>query len=71
MTKAKALEVERDYFATELQRAREALKLQKDAEKAYAKCDDCDGYGDPEQCDKCFPLFKKARSARRVALSRL
>lgn len=70
MTEMDRLKVERDYFATELQRAREALKLWKDAEKAYVKCAHCDGYGAPEQCGECSKLFKKARSARYIALSR-
>jgi hypothetical protein len=47
-----------------------ALQLQEDAEQAYVNCGDCDGYGAPEQCEMCHPLFDKARMARRAALSR-
>jgi hypothetical protein len=47
-----------------------ALQLQESAEETYANCEDCEGYGAPEQCEKCFPLFDKARIARRAALSR-
>lgn len=46
-----------------------ALRLQEKAEEAYVNCDDCDGYGAPEQCERCSPLFDRARVARRAALT--
>lgn len=46
-----------------------ALALEK-AELAHANCDECNGEGVPELCEKCFPLFDDARLKRRAAIAK-
>jgi len=53
--------------ATELLDAAQKLEA---AETFNANCDECEGEGVPELCEKCFPLFDDARIARRLAISK-
>jgi hypothetical protein len=46
----------------------EAAMLQEAAEDAHANCEECEGEGVPELCEKCFPLFDNARVKRRLAI---
>lgn len=48
----------------------EAAMLQEAADLAHANCDECDGDGVPECCEKCFPLFDEARLKRRAAIAK-
>lgn len=48
---------------------RAALEALEAAELAHANCDECEGEGVPELCEKCFPLFDDARVMRRTALA--
>ena len=47
----------------------ECAEILEKAEEAHANCDECEGEGVPELCEKCFPLFDDARVKRRTALS--
>jgi hypothetical protein len=48
----------------------EACQMQEKAELANANCEECEGEGIPELCQKCFPLFDDARVARRLAIAK-
>jgi hypothetical protein len=46
-----------------------AMKLE-EAEAFHANCEECEGEGVPELCEKCFPLFDDARCMRRAAIAK-
>lgn len=46
-----------------------ALQLLEKAEAFHMNCDECDGADVPELCEKCFPYYDDARTARRQALA--
>lgn len=48
----------------------EAAVLLETAEEAHANCEECEGQGVPELCEKCFPMFDDARVKRRTALAK-
>lgn len=48
----------------------EALEKLEAAETFNANCDECEGDGVPELCQKCFPHFDDARVLRRLAISK-
>jgi hypothetical protein len=50
--------------------AREALQAAEDAEMFHANCDECEGEGEPEECEQCFPLADKARCMRIAILAK-
>lgn len=47
----------------------ECAEILEKAEEAHANCDECEGEGVPELCEKCFPLFDEARIKRRLAIA--
>lgn len=47
----------------------ECAEILEKAEETRANCDECEGEGPPELCEKCFPLFDDARVKRRAALA--
>jgi hypothetical protein len=47
-----------------------AAKKLEEAEDFNANCDECEGEGVPELCEKCFPLFDDARVMRRIAIAK-
>jgi hypothetical protein len=64
---------ERDANATLFAAASDLLAAAQKLEAAEtfnANCDECEGEGAPELCEKCFPLFDDARIARRLAIAK-
>lgn len=64
----KAEDYERRLGVAQSPGLREALELQEAAEMAHVNCSECDGDVQPENCQTCFPIYDKAREARRAAL---
>lgn len=46
-----------------------ALSLLEKAEEFHVNCEECNGEDIPENCEKCFPHYDDARTARRTALA--
>lgn len=48
----------------------EAAQLLEAAELARQDCEECEGEGEPEACEGCFPAFDDARIKRRLAIAK-
>ena len=47
-----------------------ALELSEKSELAHSNCQECEGEGEAEECEVCFPLADDARCARRAAIAK-
>lgn len=53
----------------EIKQLRDALTAYATLDEAHANCEECEGLGAPEACEKCFPLADAARLKMRAALA--
>ena len=47
-----------------------ACEMLEDAEDKRQRCEECEGEGEPEACETCFPFFVVARIVRRKAIEK-